>query len=199
MVNERIGDPGVIAVSWFGMALVMLGFVEVVAPSASGGLSYAVLIAGIAEAAGGGIALARGDTYLGSIVGIFGLWLIGFYFLGGNPHAATHDSLGLYTLMTIVPIAYLTIPAIRLKAWILAAAMLLILALYAVLGVGYLAQSDSLAKAAGWLSFISAVPVWYLAAERLFASTLGAEEPIAEQIPPPVSKPTGVHTATLAS
>lgn len=30
MVNERMGDSDVVAISWFGSALVMLGFVELV-------------------------------------------------------------------------------------------------------------------------------------------------------------------------
>jgi hypothetical protein len=75
------------------------------------------LIAGIAEATGGAIAIGRGDTYLGSIVGIFGLWLVGFFLLSTNPTAATPDSLGLYTLVVIGPLAYLIIPAVAFKAW----------------------------------------------------------------------------------
>jgi succinate-acetate transporter protein len=167
MVNERIGDPGVVAISWFGIALVMLGLVEVVTGKAAGGLGYAVLIAGIAEAVGGAIAIGRGDTYLGSIIGVFGLWLIGFHLLSSDPAAATSDSLGLYTLVVIGPLTYLLIPAVALRAWILTVALGLIMALFAVLGISYLDGSSTLAKLAGWLSFASAAPVWYLGGERL--------------------------------
>lgn len=182
MINERIGDPGVVAVSWFGNSLVMLGLVELVTKKAGGGLTYAVLIAGIAQSVGGAIALARGDTYLGSIVGFFGMWLVGFYFLSGNASAATGDSLGLYTLVVVVPLAYLMVPSIVMKAWMLTLALGLVLALFVVLGISYLDGSSSLAKVAGGLSFASAVPVWYLAGERLLENlgVIGAPKPAVE-------------------
>jgi len=58
------------------------------------GLNYALLVAAIGESVCGLLALTRGASYHGYILGIFGVWLWGFYFLvttGAASKQGVHD------------------------------------------------------------------------------------------------------------
>jgi GPR1/FUN34/yaaH family len=94
-----MADPTPIAFGLFAFALVVYGvrFVAVNAATIQGptseALNYAILVAGAAELLGGILALIRGTDYAAWVTSVFGLWLIGFFFLLTHVDpAASHDT-----------------------------------------------------------------------------------------------------------
>lgn len=104
--QAKIGDPGIFALSLFGMALIGLAVTLLLGPKTAGpymGASvFAVLIAGIGEGVGALWYLVRGQSYLAGVLGTFGIWLLGlFLYLTSSPslHLLTPKGVGLYTLL----------------------------------------------------------------------------------------------------
>lgn len=95
-----LADPLPIAFGIFAFVFTVYGvrFVGVDADTLTGpttdALNYAILIGGIAQLLGGVLALFRGITHSAWVSSIFGIWLIGFYFLleHPNPLGAAQDA-----------------------------------------------------------------------------------------------------------
>lgn len=168
-MNEKpFGDPAIFGLGAFGFALLTLGLVLTgIWPEAHGVLFACVIYGALAEFIAGMWHYARGETYLGAVVTVFGLWLVGLYLFqtqGVAMGAYSHAGMGLYCLALLPAIAILWIPAIKTKAHPVSAAFAALFFCVLFLGIGN--ASSVLAavcdKIAGWLSIISAVTIWNL-------------------------------------
>ena len=170
-----IGDPGGAALFTFGLALTWVFFAEVISHEAVGALTFGLLVGGIGQTIGGIIAIIRKDDYLGNLLMTYGIWLIGFFALSvhdlGNPTARAYWSFAL-----VIPSLFLAVPALRMKATAIIAAFVFLITLEVFLGFALLNGDITwLAKAVGWSALASAVPIYYLAYERLMGAV--APEP----------------------
>lgn len=96
--KPTMADPTPIAFALFAFALTVYGvrFVAVDSTTLHGptsdALNLALLAAGIGQTLGGVLAIIRGIAYRGWVTTVFGVWLIGFYFLLiHEDEAAAHD------------------------------------------------------------------------------------------------------------
>jgi succinate-acetate transporter protein len=162
----RIGKPNVFALCAFGFSLLLLGVELTFAHAAAGGALYGVLFAGALEFIAGMWLLAQGESYLSSIVTLFGGWLLGYFFymtqgraLGlFNPAGAAAYILGL-----LPPIAFLAIPAFVWRRGVLSAAFVSLFLLVLALGLSMMLGSATLKYTAGVLAFASMFFIWWLA------------------------------------
>jgi hypothetical protein len=148
-------------------------------------LSYATLIAGLAQVGAGVISIIRGSGYVGYVASTFGMWLIGFYLLGldtkADPDAAA------WFLIALVPVlVLLMIPAIirRRVAFTIAfgaITTLVILDGFALHKLHDILAAVTTAKAApdlstpvnllslsGWFAFITVAALLWIAARGFF-------------------------------
>jgi succinate-acetate transporter protein len=167
-MNSRLGDSSVFGLSTFGFALAVLGTQLTLSSSIAGATVYAVLVAAIGETLAGLWAIARGDGYLAGILTTFGLWLFGYYFFltaGMAAGLVTPKAEGMYVLLLIVPLAYLTVPAVRARRAALSLALAAVLLTLLSVGLGAYFSKSALLTTGGYLSLASALLVWFLAAE----------------------------------
>lgn len=163
---RSMADPTPIAFGIFGFALFLYGvrFADVSAATLTGATTYAatygILIAGLTQASIGLFAIVRGMFYPGTILGLFGMWLVGLFLLlthvdtspmtkapAGDRQAealakatvaAWHaGSVGWYVLALLVPLVLLAVPAIVQRSWLLVAAFAALIALVALLGLAF--------------------------------------------------------------
>jgi succinate-acetate transporter protein len=167
---SRIGNPNVFALCAFGFSLLLLGVELTFAHAAAGGALYGVLFAGALEFIAGMWLLAKGESYLSSIVTLFGAWLLGYflYMTHGrglglfNPAGAAA-----YILALLPPIAFLAIPAFKWRRGVLSAAFVSLFLLVLALGLSVMLASAPLKYAAGVLAFASMFFIWWLAVRNV--------------------------------
>jgi len=156
------------------------------------GLNYAVLVGGIAETLAGILGIIRGIGYPAYVITTFGIWLLGFYLLitsGAANKAFTPDAIAWYSLVVIIPVAILAVPAVvhRNIPFIIAFLGLILLLLF--LGLGYHSLQDQLNAAAAtksapdlgtavnqlkvsaWAGLVAAVAIWVVFAQDVFQAT----------------------------
>lgn len=164
--RPRMADPTPIAFGIFGFALFLYGvrFVNVAPATLTGATTYAatygILVAGLAETIVGLFAIVRGMFYPGTVLGLFGMWLIGLFLLltnvddsplanvpAGNAKAmavakatvtAWHaGSVGWYVLALLVPLALVAVPAFVMRNLPFCIAFVTLIALIALLGLAF--------------------------------------------------------------
>lgn len=176
--QTKTGDPGIFALSLFGMALIGLAITLLLGPKTAGqymgGSVFAVLIAGIGEGIGALWYLVRGQSYLAGVLGTFGIWLVGlFLFLTSTPsqHLLTPKGVGLYALLLIVPTLYLTLPPLRARMMIFTVAFVALLLLEVFFGLENILANATLARVAGVCAVVAGLSIWTTA----FQLTVHAE------------------------
>jgi hypothetical protein len=192
-------DPTPVAFALFAFALAVyfIRYQDVNASTLAAGpitegLNYAVLVAGLAEVLAGILGIIRGIGYPAYVTTTFGIWLLGFYLLitsGAASKEFTPDAIAWYSLVLIVPVAILAVPAFvhRNIPFIIAFVALLVLLLF--LGLGYHSLEDQLNAAAAaksapdlgtavdqlkvsaWAGLVAAVAIWVVFAQAVFQAT----------------------------
>lgn len=194
-----MADPMPIAYALFAFALAVYGirFVSVSATTlaagpATVGLNYAVLVAGIAEAVVGLLAVIGGNAYPGYVTAIFGIWLIGFYLLittGAEAKTFTPDALAWYVLVLVVPVVIMAVPAVVHRDIAFIVAFIALVGLLLLLGLGYhdlyhalssaaaarkvpdVSTAVNLVKASSWFGFVAALAIWWVFAREVYQIT----------------------------
>lgn len=197
--RPTMSDPAPFAFALFAFALGIfaLRFIGVTAATVVGGplseaLTYAVLVAGVAETIAGILSLVKGDTYSGYITGIFGIWLLGFFLLstkGAGQQDFRPDAVSWFVLLLIVPIAIMAIPAFAHRNVAFMIIFIAVVGLLLFLGLGYhsldgavtsaaasksapdLSGAAHLLKVSGWFSAVGAVVVWFVFAHAVLTAT----------------------------
>ena len=157
-------------------------------------LNYAVLAGGIAETLAGilGVIRGRSSTYAGYVTTVFGIWLIGFYFLitsGAASKEFTPDALAWYVLVLIVPVAIMAVPAVVHRNIPFTVAFVALIGLLLLLGLGYhdlqdalngaaashqapaLSTAVDLVKTSAWFGFVAAVAIWWVFGHEVYKVT----------------------------
>lgn len=148
----------------------MLGVELTFAHDAAGAAVYAVLFAGALEFIAGMWLIAKGESYLASIVTVFGGWLLGYYMLltqGRGLGLFNATGAAAYVLSLLVPIAILAIPAFKWRKGVLSAAFVSLFLLVLALGLSAALGSGPLKLAAGLLSFASMFFIFWLAVRNV--------------------------------
>ena len=194
-----MADPMPVAFALFAFALgaYFVRFEGVNAGTLASGatteaLNYAVLVAGIAEVLGGVLAIIRGTGYPAYVTTTFGIWLLGFYLLvtsGSANKEFTPDALAWYSLVLIVPVAILAVPAFAHRNVLFMIAFLALLGLLLFLGLGYhslysqivtatvtksaphLSTAVDLLKVSAWCSLAAALAIWAVFAKEVYQIT----------------------------
>ncbi|ALG85284.1 GPR1/FUN34/YaaH family transporter [Gordonia phthalatica] len=182
-----IGDPGGAALFTFGLALSWVFVAEVLDHDAKGALVFGLLVGGIGQTLGGIIAILRRDNYLGNLLLTYGLWLIGFHVLSVSELGST-SARGWWSFALVIPSLFLVIPAIKIKNVAIISAFVFLIALEVVLGLSLVTENASLNPIVGWLAFLSALPIYYLAYERLMHAVEPASETEAVAAPQPIAQ-----------
>src|SRR5579875_3734197 len=111
----------------------------VVGPATAGATLFGILVAALGESLAGLWSIGRGDGYLGGVLTTFGLWLFGYYMFlttGITAHLFTPMANGLYILMLVIPVAFMTVPAVTQRRTVLSLAFVSLLAMLLALGFG---------------------------------------------------------------
>jgi hypothetical protein len=194
-----MADPMPIAFALFAFALgvYFIRFQGVNAGTLASGptteaLNYAVLAGGIAETVGGVLGIIRGIGYPAYVTTTFGIWLLGFYLLitsGAASKEFTPDALAWYSLVLIVPVAILAVPAFVHLNIPFMIAFLALLGLLLFLGLGYHSLNDQLVTAAAtksaphlgtavdllkvsaWCGLVAALAIWAVFAQEVYQLT----------------------------
>jgi succinate-acetate transporter protein len=205
--TRTMADPMPLALGLFGFALAMFAvrFIGVDATTLAVGsttvaLNYALLIGGIAELLGGVLGIIRGMRYPAYVTAIFGTWLIGFYYLvtaGETNKAFTPNAVAWWSLVLIVPVAIMAVPAFIQRNIPFAAAFIALIALLLFSGLGFhniytsvtaaeasksapdLSTAVNLVKTAAWFAVAAALAIWYMFAVDVYRLTgvLKSNEP----------------------
>jgi hypothetical protein len=194
-----VADPVPIGVAMFAFALALYGarFVTVkdatlVAGPLTVGLNYAVLVAAIGESVCGLLAVMRGVTYPGYVLGIFGIWLWGFYFLitaGAGDKDFTPDALAWYAFLLDIPVILMAVPAFVHRNIPFAIAFIALILLVFFLGLGYhdvynaintakatksppsFSGSVSVLKISAWAGFVASAALFWVFAVDVYEAT----------------------------
>jgi hypothetical protein len=192
-------DPTPVAFALFAFALAVyfIRYQDVNASTLAAGpitegLNYAVLVAGIAEVLAGILGIIRGIGYPAYVTTTFGIWLLGFYLLitsGAASKEFTPDAIAWYSLVLIVPVAILAVPAFVHRNIPFTIAFVALLVLLLFLGLGYHSLEDQLNAAAAtksapdlatavdqlkvsaWAGLVAAVAIWVVFAQAVFQAT----------------------------
>jgi succinate-acetate transporter protein len=167
---SRIGNPSIFALCAFGFSLLMLGVELTFVHSAAGAAAYGVLFAGVLEFVAGMWLLAKGESYLSSIVTLFGGWLLGYFFYlthGRGLGLVSPGGTAAYLLALLPPIVFLAIPAFKWRRGVLAAAFVSLFLLVLALGLSVALASEALKHAAGAMAFASMFFIWWLAVRNV--------------------------------
>jgi succinate-acetate transporter protein len=194
-----MADPMPMAYGLFGFALAAFGlrFMNVEAEtlasnSTSIAVTYAVLVAGIAQTVAGVLGIVRGMGYPAYVTSTFGIWLLGFYLLattGAEDEAFTPNALAWYVLLLLVPVAIMAVPAFVHRNIPFSIAFVAVIAALLFFGLGYhnlyevataaaktkttpdLSTAVSLVKASGWAAWAAAAAVWFVFAKEVYHLT----------------------------
>lgn len=162
---HNFGNPNIFGLSAFGFSLFLLGMEMVVSREIAGAVLYAIAFAGVMEFLAGMWMIAKGESYLASILTVFGAWLLGFFLMltqGKALGVYNGMSAGWYMLAIEPPIVMLAIPAFVQRKWVLSAAFAALFFLVFALGIGFIKGDHSWLFAAGVLAFTSAFFIWWL-------------------------------------
>lgn len=146
--------------------------------------SYALLIAGVAQAGAGVLSLVRGNAYVGYVATTFGLWLLGFYLLATD-HGADPDSFAGYIAALVIPLVLLMVPAVARRRWAFIVAFGAILVMLVVDAVAFhllheakaskslpdIATAVTLLRTSAWAAGVAAVCLFWLTARGIFEAT----------------------------
>lgn len=170
----NIGDAGLFALLAFGFSLLALGIALTVSHEALGAATYGLLYAGALEFIGGLFLIVRGDTYIGSIVAVFGGWLLGYFMLltqGRALNLFNEVTAATYVLCLEPPIILMAIPAIKARHGVVIGAFVGLFLLILALGINDILHSTGLRFFAGAMSYISAFFIWWLALRDIMKLT----------------------------
>lgn len=178
------GDPFSLGLASFGisalvLSTVMAGFID--ATSTAAVLSLAVAVGFLTEFVAGLIHFARGETFPGLVFTIFsGFWLsyallVQFYTpqvvkAGGDPANIT----GVFLIGWAIVSAYLVLASLRTNTTTIVILTLLML-VFLLGGIGALAGSDAISKAAGYVLVVDALVALYASAALIVNDTWGRE------------------------
>ena len=84
-----VADPGAAALLSFGMALLCVWVVEIITPQSRGVIAFGLLFAGLLQSISSILIFIRGDAYLGTLLAVFGTWLVAYHFFGMNERFGT--------------------------------------------------------------------------------------------------------------
>jgi succinate-acetate transporter protein len=167
--NLKLGNPNIFALGAFGYSLAMLGTELLIDHAAAGATMYAVLFAGLMELIAGMWLIAKGESYLASIVAFFGGWLIGLFLLStqGDVLGIANDvGKAWYMFALLPPIALLSIPAFKMRRVKLIGAFIALFVLVLFLGLGFnlgpAGAGHSSMVIAGWFAWIAMIFIWWL-------------------------------------
>lgn len=191
MVQDDV-NPGIFPLLLFGYLLGVLGVDLLVTSRAAGALVFAIFVASIGETIGGIWEISQGETYLGTVVTTFGIWLIGLFLFETVERAlgfVTPEALGIYFLVLLVPITLLAIPAVRNSiAWEIRGAFVALFSLVLFAGLNFLYARPIFGVVAGASAWLSALCIWLLAAKDIFAIGTPTGEEEIPQDGPEISK-----------
>jgi succinate-acetate transporter protein len=168
--QPRIGNPNVFALCAFGFSLLMLGVELTFAHAAAGAAAYGVLFAGALELIAGMWLIAKGESYLASIVTLFGAWLLGYFLYLTQGKGLGHVNpagTATYLLALLPPVAFLAIPAFKWRRGVLSAAFVSLFLLVLALGLSAALGSEPLKLAAGLFAFVAMFFIWWLAVRNV--------------------------------
>lgn len=163
--GDSLGNPNIFGLSAFGFSLFLLGMEMVVSRDIAGGALYALLFAGVLEFIAGMFMIIKGESYLASIMTIFGAWLICFFLLMTHGKAIgvfNGASAGWYMLGIIPPVIMLAIPAFIQRNVVLSLAFVCLLALVISLGLGFINNSETYFFISGVSAFAASLFIWWL-------------------------------------
>ncbi len=169
-----MGDPKIPGLTIFAFLLAMLGVQFVAVPGAAAGVVFAILVASIAETISGVLSIQRGESYVGAILCMFGIWLFGLFLLQlllemnifGSPAGVAW-----YALILVIPVAYMAVPAVAHRNVPLVIAFLTIIAALILLGIALLAPSSTAELVCGLCCWAAALSIWYIAFKDVLAAT----------------------------
>ncbi len=171
MSRDDSVNPGIFPLLLFGYSLAVLGVELLVTPAAAGALAFAIFVAAVGETVGGLWELARGETYIGTIVTTFGIWLLGLFLLetlGSVLGLVTPPTLATYFLVLLIPIALLAIPAFKNgMGWPIRGAFVALFLLVVFAGLNFVLANGIFGLVAGVFAWVSALFVWLLAVEDI--------------------------------
>lgn len=127
---------------------------------------FGLLVAAIGETGSGALYILRGQTYQGSVLVTFGIWLFGLFMmfvLGERLGLLTPESIAWYSFALIGPVGFMAVPSFlhRNKPFMLGFVALFGVLLF--LGLGELHESTVILQVAAILAWIAAVPIWFVA------------------------------------
>ena len=157
MINAGLVDKGIEPVV-FGMALTVGGATQ--------------LIAGL-------IQLRAGKTFAGVLFSGFGafwlsFWAITQYYMADVPKAQVGHALGMYVFAWGAFIAWLWLASFRTNL-VVNVALVDLIVLFAVLGIGYYADIHGLVTTAGYLCLAAAAAAAYLSCAELCEDAYGRD------------------------
>ena len=144
--SSKIGNPTPVGAGLLAFQLLIFGICFITVKDSTVGTNpvmlantYSIIVAGLGQLIAGIICFFRGEGYRAQVLGLFGLWLIGFYLLAHDPATAeSPKSAAIYLFALILPVTILTVPAIVSKVWPFSLAFLAIIGLAIFAGIGYL-------------------------------------------------------------
>ncbi|WP_227357207.1 GPR1/FUN34/YaaH family transporter [Haladaptatus salinisoli] len=179
MAQDKSVNPGIFPLLLFGYSLAVLGAKLLIVPDAAGALVFAIFIAAVGESIGGLWEISQGKTYIGSVVATFGIWLFGLFMLetvGHVLHLVTPQAMATYFLALLIPIVLLGYPAFKNQmGWQIQGAFISLFLLVLFAGINFILSNATLNIAAGASAWLSALCIWWLAAEDISKISMGTE------------------------
>jgi succinate-acetate transporter protein len=179
MSQDASVNPGIFPLLLFGYSLAVLGVELLITPEAAGALAFAIFVAAVGETIGGLWEISQGETYIGSIITTFGIWLLGLFLLetmGRIMGLVSPPTLATYFLVLLAPIALLAIPAIKNRmGWPIQGAFVSLFLLVLFAGLNFVLANSIFGLAAGVFAWVSALFIWLLAAEDILEIGVSAD------------------------
>jgi succinate-acetate transporter protein len=165
MESQKLGNPAILGLGGFGFALFIAATVLLLAHGAEGAMIFALFIGFLDEYIAGMWSLARGETYIASIVSLFGSWLLGAFllFTWGIPSGFfSEEAWAVWNFGLLTPIAFLGIPAFKERNWPIMLAFIFLWLLLFALGIAALGiAAESMTIFAGVMAYAAATALWY--------------------------------------
>jgi succinate-acetate transporter protein len=162
----NIGNAGLFALLAFGFSLLVLGIAFTVSKQALGAATYGLLYAGALEFIGGLLLIIRGEDYIGSVVAVFGGWLLGYFMFLTQGRALglfNEVAVATYVLCLEPPIILMAIPAIKARHGVVVGAFVGLFLLVLGLGLHAIIPGEELRYFTGAMAYVSAFFIWWLA------------------------------------
>lgn len=165
--QQRVGNPAIIGLGGFGFSLFVAGTVLLFAPDAHGALIFGLFMGFIDEFVAAMWLLIRKETYLATVMGLFGSWLGAVFLLytfGVSTGLFSETSWAIFNFALLVPDTFLAIPAIKKKDWVVTAAFVFLWLL--LFGLGMTALGYPFATFSGIFLYGAAAMIWWKAIEE---------------------------------